>query len=125
MGKPIGMNVAMMKMLANSLYEYKKGVRQLFMTTMSADDVPLAQKRLEKDGVAYYLHRVNDGKTNVFFGKPAWVDTARLVVNKPLSRLSPQEDFILGTLLGYDREQQCLRLQARMGEEDGRSMAVA
>ena len=39
----------------------------------------------------------------------------RSFVDKPLSRLSPQEDFMLGMLLGYDPAQQCRRLLCRLG----------
>jgi hypothetical protein len=46
---------------------------------------------------------------NLFFGRTACVETVRTIATKPLSHLTPQEDFILGTLLGYDREQQCNR----------------
>ncbi|WP_028910046.1 DUF2023 family protein [Prevotella sp. AGR2160] len=33
----------------------------------------------------------------------------RQMVNRPLNRLSPEEDFILGAMLGYDICAQCER----------------
>jgi hypothetical protein len=36
-------------------------------------------------------------------------DAIRLMVNKPLSQLTPEEDFILGAMLGYDICAQCER----------------
>lgn len=112
MGKSVEIDTTSMKFLLNHLYEYRKGVRQLFMMTMGAEDAPQIQRRLETESIEYYVHEVNASKVNVFFGKPAWVETARNIVTKPLGRLSPEEDFILGTLLGYDKEQQCLRFLA-------------
>ncbi|ACO79374.1 hypothetical protein AvCA_32120 [Azotobacter vinelandii CA] len=41
----------------------------------------------------------------------------RTIVTKPLHELTPEQDFILGTLLGYDREQQCLRFLTRAGKQ--------
>jgi hypothetical protein len=95
--------------LLNHLYEYRKGVRQLVLLTLSSDDLEMSIARLELDSVDYFVQPVSRTKSNLFFGRTAWVETARRIVTKPLSHLSPEEDFILGTLLGYDREQQCRR----------------
>lgn len=37
------------------------------------------------------------------------MDAIRLMVTRPLNELSPEEDFILGALLGYDIRRQCER----------------
>lgn len=100
----------------HNLYEYRRGVRCLFMMTMSADELFHVVGRLCRECIAHYVHDVNRKKVNVFFGNAAFVETTRTVVNKPLTALSPEEDFMLGTLLGYDREQQCRRFLARRGE---------
>ncbi|MFG1360223.1 DUF2023 family protein [Xanthobacter pseudotagetidis] len=97
----------------HNLYEYRRGVRCLFMMTMSADDSRQIVGRLCRECIAHYVHDVSGHKVNLFFGNPAFVETTRTVVNKPLTALSPEEDFMLGTLLGYDREQQCKRFLAR------------
>lgn len=112
MDQPTEMKSASMKFLVHHLYEYRKGVRQMFMMTLPAQEAPPVTRRLEAESIDYYVHEVNASKVNVLFGRAAWVETARNVVTKPLSRLSPEEDFILGTLLGYDKEQQCLRFLA-------------
>ncbi len=39
---------------------------------------------------------------NVFFGRRACLETIRPLLSRPLSDLSPEEDFMLGALLGYD-----------------------
>lgn len=98
-----------MRFLANHLYEYRKGVRHLFMMTLTPEEAAPVQQRLDREDIAYHVQQVNPAKVNVMFGRTAWVETARSIVTKPLSRLSPEEDFILGTLLGYDPEQQCNR----------------
>jgi hypothetical protein len=99
----------------HNLYEYRRGVRCLFMMTMSAHDSHQIVGRLCRECIAHYVHDVSGHKVNLFFGNPAFVETTRTVVNKPLTALSPEEDFMLGTLLGYDREQQCRRFLARRG----------
>lgn len=118
MDQSVEVKLLAMKFLANYLYEYKKGVRQLFMMTMGALEVSHVKRRLEREAIDYYVHEVSATKVNVLFGRSACVETARNIVTKPLSRLTPEEDFILGTLLGYDQEQQCLRFLAMA--KDGR-----
>ncbi len=107
--KPAGAAHASLKILAHNLYEYDKGVRQMFMMTLGPHDADAVIRRLRGRGIDYHVHPVSAAKTNVFFGRPAWIDTVREVVRKPLNQLSPQEDFILGILLGYDKELQCRR----------------
>lgn len=99
----------------HNLYEYRRGVRCLFMMTMSAEESQHVVGRLCRECIAHYVQDVNRTKVNLFFGNAAFVETTRTVVNKPLTALSPEEDFMLGTLLGYDREQQCRRFLARRG----------
>jgi hypothetical protein len=98
--------------LVHRLYEYRKGVRQLFMMTMTAQEAATVTMRLRNESIEHHAQPVSPRKVNVFFGREACVELVRHVVTKPLCRLTPEEDFILGTLLGYDREQQCLRFLA-------------
>ncbi len=102
-----------LRFLAHHLYEYRKGVRRMFMMTMTPPEAQAVRQRLEREGVEYHVHEVNDAKVNVLFGHVAWIETARSIVTKPLARLTPEEDFMLGTLLGYDPEQQCRRFLAQ------------
>lgn len=121
------MTSATMKFLQHHLYEFRKGVRQMFMMTMNSQEALPITQRLEAEAIDYYVHHVNPAKVNVLFGRAAWVETARSVVTKPLSHLSAEEDFILGTLLGYDKEQQCLRFlaMAKAGRRTDGDVAVA
>lgn len=120
MDRSSAVTLTTLRMLRHHLYEYGKGVRLLFMMTMSRHDLPAVAGHLASVGVDHHVHPVNDDKVNVFFGRAALVETVRLIVDRPLAALTPEEDFILGTLLGYDREQQCRRyLDRRAGAEAG------
>ncbi|MBB3104095.1 DUF2023 family protein [Azomonas macrocytogenes] len=96
--------------------EYQKGVRQLFLLTMTPHEAMALQKRLEKQFIDCYVQEVSITKVNVFFGRGPCVKTVRAIVTKPLYELTPEQDFMIGTLLGYDREQQCLRYLTRAGK---------
>ena len=111
------------RIVNHSLYELDKGVRQLFMLTVSWADLPGVVARLSADRVDHYVHRLNDSRVNLFFGRAALVETVRRFVDKPLCELTPEEDFMLGVLLGYDREQQCRRYLERTATAEQRRSA--
>jgi hypothetical protein len=50
---------------------------------------------------------------------------ARSFVTRPLNALTVEEDFMLGTLLGYDREQQCRRFLTRSGRGTPEGLPLA
>lgn len=102
-----------LRLLKYCLYEHEKGVRQLHMMTLTAAEATVLVEQLDRACIAHYRQETSPEKANLFFGKTVMVETARRIVTKPLNLLSPEEDFMLGTLLGYDREQQCLRYLAR------------
>lgn len=105
------------------IYEYKKGVRQLFMQTMTPYEAMVIQRRLKKEGIDFFIQQVSVPKVNLFFGHRAFIAVVRNVVTKPLYELTPAEDFMLGTLLGYDREQQCLRYLSKISRSRAPSTA--
>ena len=49
------------------------------------------------------------GKVNLYFGHEACLRVVSTFAHKPLHRLTAEEDFILGAMLGYDIRQQCER----------------
>ncbi len=53
---------------------------------------------------------------NLYFGRSECLDAIRLIVNRPLNELTPEEDFILGAVLGYDICAQCQRFCKRKGK---------
>ena len=98
-----------MKVLVNHIYEYKKGVRRMVLFTFNKRYEQFAVTRLQHQNIPYIVQPVGNDRLNLFFGKPECLDAIRLMVDKPLCQLSPEEDFILGAMLGYDICAQCER----------------
>ena len=68
-----------------------------------------AVSRLQRQNIDYVIQPVGNDRLNLFFGREVCIDAIRLIVTKPLNQLSPEEDFILGAMLGYDIRLQCER----------------
>ena len=100
---------AEIKVLYNHIYEYKKGVRNLILYTLNEQYVSLACERLDKQRIPYLIQRAGKSNINIYFGQPECLETIRTFVSRPLNRLTPEEDFILGALLGYNICEQCKR----------------
>ena len=98
-----------MKVLMNHIYEYKKGVRKMVLFTFNSKYEEYAVNRLRRENIGYIVQAVGNERTNLFFGKDECLDALRLIVTRPLNQLSPEEDFILGAMLGYDICAQCER----------------
>lgn len=98
-----------MKVLMNHIYEYKKGVRRMVLFTCNKKYEEYALTRLQHQNIRYIIQPVGTDRMNLFFGKPECLEAIRLMVTRPLSQLSPEEDFILGAMLGYDICAQCER----------------
>ena len=102
-----------LKVLMNHIYEYKKGVRCLVLYTFNRKYESFAISRLEHQNIDYIIQPVGNDRLNLFFGKKECLDAIRMIVTKPLCQLSPEEDFILGAMLGYDICAQCERFCER------------
>ena len=102
-----------MRVFANHIYEYKKGVRRMILFTVNDRYVGEAVKRLKAEDIDFELQEVGNGRTNVFFGRSECIEVVRRMITRPLQQLSPEEDFILGALLGYDICMQCERFCKR------------
>ncbi|MBS2100445.1 DUF2023 family protein [Carboxylicivirga linearis] len=98
-----------MRVFCHHIYEYKKGLRNLILHTMASKDVDLAIKKLESNGIDYLIQPVSVNKVNIYFGAKECVDVINCFCHKSLNELSPEEDYILGTLLGYNQVVQCAR----------------
>lgn len=105
-----------MKVFVHHIYELKKGLRRLVLHTFPLEQEAYIRKRLDKEGIPYLVHHVNRKKGNVFFGYQVCIDVLRQFETLKLNEISDQEDFILGTLLGYDTRLQCLRYLERAEE---------
>ena len=98
-----------MKVLMNHIYEFKKGVRQMILFTFNKKYETFALERLKRQNIDYIIQPVGNDRLNLFFGKKECMDAIRIMVTRPLNKLTPEEDFILGALLGYDICAQCER----------------
>lgn len=98
-----------MKVLMNHIYEYQKGVRQMILFTCPRKYEQYAIKRLESQRIDYVLQPAGKKNLNLYFGRKECLDAIRLMVTRPLNELTPEEDFILGAMLGYDLCAQCQR----------------
>lgn len=98
-----------LKVLMNHIYEYQKGVRRMVLYTFNKRYEKLALQRLEHQGISYIVQPVGNDRLNLFFGRKECLDAIRLMVTRPLNELTPEEDFILGAMLGYDICAQCER----------------
>lgn len=115
----------LMRLFHHHVYEYGRGVRSLFLMTLSTRELPPLLARLERHGIDHFVQQVSGTKVNLFFGRDAFVAVARAVVTRPLNLLTAEEDFMLGTMLGYDREQQCRRYLSRSGRGMPQAAALA
>ena len=103
----------------NHIYEYKKGVRQMVLYTCSRRLESYVTEWLQSQKIDYVLQSAGNRNINVYFGRRECLDAIRLIVTRPLYELSPEEDFILGTLLGYDVCIQCQRFCQRKTRKAG------
>lgn len=98
-----------LKVLMNHIYEYKKGVRRMILFTMNKRYEQFAIQRLKRQNIPYVLQPAGKNTLNLYFGKKECLDAIRLIATRPLNELTPEEDFILGAMLGYDICAQCER----------------
>ena len=98
-----------LKVFHHHIYEYQKGIRNLILTTEKVFHQDYIETKLKKENIDYAIQQVNEDKINVFFGAKECVDVLRNFIHKKLNEFTPEQDFILGILLGYDRRQQCKR----------------
>lgn len=98
-----------MQVLVHHIYEYKKGLRDLVLHTMPRTQLEEAERRLQRQNIAYLVQLVSNSQVNIFFGRPECLGVIDRIGLKPLYCYTPEEDFILGIMLGYDRKLQCER----------------
>lgn len=102
-----------MRVLTEQIYQYKKGVRRMSLYTFNKKYEHYATTRLQHQNIDYIIQPVDKTRINLFFGKRECLNAIRHMVSRPLCKLTPEEDFILGTLLGYDVCIQCERYCSR------------
>lgn len=102
-----------MKVFLHHVYEYHKGLRHLVLYTGPVSEQEGIESKLNKYGIAHVLQHLRKDRINVFFGATACVEIIRGFANRPLNEWTPEQDFILGIMLGYDRCRQCQRYLKR------------
>jgi len=98
-----------MQVFVHHIYEYEKGIRNLVLHTTEDNNTHLIITKLMNRKISYKIYDIGRGKINVFFGSRECVDVIEKIGKKDLREYSPEEDFILGIMLGYDRRRQCER----------------
>lgn len=106
------------KVVMHMIYEFKKGVRNLVLCTLCPTCAEIVKERLEGQGIDYLVRQVGSRKVNLFFGEKWCVDAVSRFVDKPLNHLTPEEDFMLGAMLGYDIAGQSRRFCERKAKAD-------
>ncbi len=101
-------NISELQVFCHHIYEYRKGLRNLVLTTERGKNSEIIENRLIKEKIPYVIHEITDEKINVYFGNQFCIDIVK-TFDPQLNKLSPEQDFMLGIMLGYDRLQQCDR----------------
>lgn len=102
-----------LKVFLNHVYEYKKGVHRMVLYTVNRKYETFATARLRNQHIDFLVQPASDTSINLFFGRPECIRAIRFLADRPLNLLSPEEDFILGAMLGYDICAQCERYCTR------------
>ncbi len=98
------------------MYLYQKGVRGLVLTTEKAHNRTIIERKLNRENIPYDIREISDSKINVFFGDQRCIDVVRTFDSR-LNMLTPEQDFMLGIMLGYDMPQQCKRYLKRRDQK--------
>ena len=102
-----------MKIFMHHIYEFQKGIRSMVLCTLAESDKYFAINKLKKLGIDYLEYEISSQKVNIFFGAKGAIEVAKMICTRPLNKLTAEEDFILGTLLGYSVSEQCSRYSKR------------
>lgn len=112
------------KVMTHLIYEYKKGLRNLALITLPAINRQNAENMLTLKGIDYIVQEVSAEKINIFFGDIRCLNIVRSFNQPSLSKLSNEQDFILGIMLGYDRTKQCERYLSRFSKQNQQKTSI-
>jgi len=102
-----------MQVFYHLVYEYQKGLRDLCLFTCSAELEGKIQKSLSSQNIKYHICPLINEKINVFFGMDECLEIVKQFSCEELDKVSIEEDFILGMMLGYAKPQQYKRFLNR------------
>ncbi len=97
------------RILTHHIYEYKKGLRPLALHTLNACERQTAEQILKRRDIPYLVQAVSAKKVNIFLGSEECIKVVKSFRKDSLADYTPEQDFILGTMLGYSREEQVRR----------------
>lgn len=86
----------------------------MILCTLPNQFEELAKRKLEKNEIQYIIRPLGDKRFNIFFGDKTCLEVVDKFGNRPLNELTPEEDFILGAMLGYSISEQCRRYCKRL-----------
>lgn len=102
-----------MQVFYHLVYEYQKGLRDLCLFTCSNKHMEKIEESLTLQKIDYLIFPIknnfSEDKINIFFGMPACLEIVKQFSSEDLSKLTLEEDFILGMMLGYAKHQQYQR----------------
>lgn len=98
-----------MEVFIHHIYEYEKGLRNLILHTTSATNREKIEEKLNLKEIPYIIQEIERNMINIFFGNENCINVLNAIGKKSLTEYSAEEDFMLGTMLGYDRVRQCQR----------------
>lgn len=102
-----------MQVFFHLVYEYQKGLRDLCLWTCRSELFEKIKQSLNSQKIEYLIFPVDADKINIFFGMPSCLEIIKQFSNKELNKITDEEDFILGMMLGYAKPQQYKRFLAR------------
>ena len=102
-----------MEVFHHLVYEYQKSLRDLCLFTCSSEFKERIKTALNKQKIKYFICNMENDKINVFFGMPHCIEIVKQFSSYELNKLSTEEDFILGMMLGYGKAQQYKRYLTR------------
>ena len=102
-----------MQVFYHLVYEYQKGLRDLCLFTCQNEHLGKIEKTLERQNIKCLIYPVENNKINVFFGMDTCLNIVKQFSYEELNKLSVEEDFILGMMLGYGKVQQYERFLVR------------
>jgi hypothetical protein len=114
-----------MQVLKHHVYEYKKGIRNMVLHTMRKSEKENVILFLKTKEVHFWIFEVNENKINIFFGNPDCVKIVKTFETESLNELTPEQDFMLGIMLGYSREQQYTRYLKQINKTDCKTIELS
>lgn len=102
-----------MQVFSQLVYEYQKGLRDLCLLTCLSEHEERIKKTLGRMKIDCLIYHIENNKINVFFGMATCLEIIKQFSCRELNKLSAEEDFMLGIMLGYGKAQQYERFLAR------------